>query len=106
MSATAEYISTVRRREDSSCAERRILSGQDAVEEALFTGLRLNAGIDLAVDRDRNTASTSGAQFGGELQPFVEQGLLIYDGGALRLTRAGMLLAHEIMTVFIRSPVR
>jgi coproporphyrinogen III oxidase-like Fe-S oxidoreductase len=45
-------------------------------------------------------------RYGGELQIFVDQGLLIYDGGSLRLTRAGMLLAHEIMAVFIRSTVR
>jgi len=43
---------------------------------------------------------------GGELQMFVDEGLLIYDGAALRLTRAGMLLAHEIMAIFIRSTVR
>jgi len=36
------------------------------------------------------------------LQPFRDIGWLIYDEGRLRLTRAGMLLAHEIMTVFIR----
>jgi coproporphyrinogen III oxidase-like Fe-S oxidoreductase len=45
-------------------------------------------------------------QFGGELQPFVDQGLLIYDGARMRLTRPGMLLAHEVMTVFISSTVR
>jgi coproporphyrinogen III oxidase-like Fe-S oxidoreductase len=45
-------------------------------------------------------------EFGEELQPFVEAGLLIYDGDAMRLTRAGMLLAHEVMTVFISSTVR
>jgi coproporphyrinogen III oxidase-like Fe-S oxidoreductase len=46
------------------------------------------------------------ARFGGELEPFVDQGILIYDGARLRLTRAGMLLAHEVMTIFISSPVR
>ena len=33
-------------------------------------------------------------------------GWLIYDDGRLRLTRAGMLLAHEVMAVFITSTVR
>ena len=42
------------------------------------------------------------AEFGAELQPFRDLGWLIYDEGRLRLTRAGMLLAHEIMAVFIR----
>jgi coproporphyrinogen III oxidase-like Fe-S oxidoreductase len=44
--------------------------------------------------------------YGHELQPFVDQGLLIYDGDRLRLTRPGMLLANEVMAVFINSPVR
>ena len=41
-----------------------------------------------------------------ELRPMVEEGLLIYDGAVIRLTRAGMLLAHEVMLVFIGSAVR
>jgi oxygen-independent coproporphyrinogen-3 oxidase len=45
-------------------------------------------------------------QYGSELEPFVDQGLLIYDGAHLRLTRPGMLLANEVMAVFISSPVR
>jgi hypothetical protein len=32
--------------------------------------------------------------------------LLLYDGARLLLTRAGMLLAHEIMTVFLSPNVR
>jgi len=40
--------------------------------------------------------------YGAELQTFVDQGVLFYDGRSLRLSRAGMLLSHEIMTVFIR----
>ena len=43
------------------------------------------------------------SRFGSDLEPFVEGGLLIYDGGRMHLTRAGMLLAHEVMTVFINS---
>jgi oxygen-independent coproporphyrinogen-3 oxidase len=45
-------------------------------------------------------------QFGGELEPFIRDGLLIYDDGGLRLTRPGMLLANEVMMVFIGSRVR
>ena len=40
-----------------------------------------------------------------ELEPFREAGLLIYDGRLLRLSRAGMLLANEIMSQFLESPV-
>jgi coproporphyrinogen III oxidase-like Fe-S oxidoreductase len=46
------------------------------------------------------------ARHGAELAPFVNAGLLIYDDGLIRLSRAGMLLANEIMAVFISPPVR
>ena len=104
LSSTADYVTAVRSG-TAPVAERRILSRQDALEEALFTRLRLARGVDLDLLR-----STYGVdvweQFGGELQPFVDGGLLIYDGAALRLTRAGMLVANEVMTVFIGSGVR
>jgi len=74
------------------------------VEEALFTGLRLTRGVDLATIQARYGVDVW-ERYGAELQPFVDEGLLIYDR-ALRLTRAGMLLAHEIMTVFIGADVR
>ena len=41
------------------------------------------------------------SRYGPALQPFVDGGWLIYDGGTLRLSRAGMLVAHDIMTVFL-----
>jgi coproporphyrinogen III oxidase-like Fe-S oxidoreductase len=44
--------------------------------------------------------------YGSDLQPFVDEGLLIYDDARMSLTRAGMLLAHEVMTVFINPSVR
>jgi oxygen-independent coproporphyrinogen-3 oxidase len=104
VSATDDYLAA-RHNGGQLVAERRILSRQDALEEALFTRLRLTQGIDL-----RLIQSTHGVdvweQLGDELQPFVEGGLLIYDGGCLRLTRPGMLLANEVMAVFIGSRVR
>jgi oxygen-independent coproporphyrinogen-3 oxidase len=103
LSSTTEYIATVARGGQLS-AERRELSAQDQLEEALFTGLRLTSGIDLAAVRSRYGVDVL-RTFGSELQPFRDAGLLIYDDGAFRLTRAGMLLAHEIMAVFIHSTV-
>ncbi len=103
-SSTEEYISAVTTGGQLE-TERRVLSAEERVEEALFTGLRLNAGLDLEAVKMRYGVDVWG-QFGGELQMFVDEGLLIYDGGSVRLTRAGMLLAHDIMAVFIRSSVR
>jgi oxygen-independent coproporphyrinogen III oxidase len=104
LSSTADYVTAVNAGKPP-VAERRILSRQDALEEALFTRLRLVRGVDLSLVQSEYGVDVWG-QFGEALQPFVESGLLIYDGARLRLTRAGMLLANEIMAVFIGSRVR
>jgi oxygen-independent coproporphyrinogen-3 oxidase len=104
VSSVSDYLAAVGG-EGPLEAERRELTPEERVEEALFTGLRVAAGLDLQIIENRYGLDVW-AEFGGELQPFVDQGLLIYDGAAVRLTRPGMLLAHEVMAVFIRSSVR
>jgi len=104
VAATPEYIAAVQTG-GQLIAERRILSRQDGIEEALFTRLRLTEGIDLDLVESRYGVDVW-RQYGEELKPFVEAGVLIYDHRRLKLTRAGMLLANEIMTVFLGSHVR
>jgi oxygen-independent coproporphyrinogen-3 oxidase len=104
IAATGDYIAAIEAG-DSVAIERRVLSRQEQLEEALFTGLRLTRGLDLEALRDRYGVDVW-ERYGDQLRPFVEQDLLIYDGGAIRLTRDGMLLANEVMTVFIGPPVR
>ena len=104
LAATSEYIGAVQTG-GQLIAERRVLSRQDGLEEALFTRLRLTEGIDLDLVRSRYGVDVW-QQYGKDLRPFVEAGLLIYDDRRLQLTRAGMLLANEIMTVFLGSHVR
>jgi oxygen-independent coproporphyrinogen III oxidase len=104
ISSPAEYVSAVAGGNRLITDERR-LSEEERLEEALFTGLRLTDGISLAAIRDRYGVDVW-ERFGRDLQPFSDEGLLVYDGGSLRVTRRGMLLAHEIMTVFISSAVR
>ena len=100
VSGTAEYVAAVAPGEPL-VAEARQLSPRDRMEEALFTGLRLSDGLSADVVRARYGIDLW-AEFGAELQPFCDFGWLIYDDGRLRLTRAGMLLANDIMAVFIR----
>jgi oxygen-independent coproporphyrinogen-3 oxidase len=103
LSSTAEYIAAVASG-GQLAVERRVLSAREALEEALFMGLRLARGIDV---------NTVKARFGvdvwdiyrRQLEQFREAGVLIYDGRLLRLSRAGMLLANEIMARFLDSPV-
>jgi oxygen-independent coproporphyrinogen III oxidase len=104
VAATSEYISLVAAG-GQLAVESRQLSTQARLEEALFMGLRLARGIDLASIESRYRTDVWRV-YGDELEPFVDQGLLIYDDGHLRLTRPGMLLANEVMAVFINSPVR
>jgi len=82
-----------------------VLSREERLEEALFLGLRLVDGVDVeAMERDFGVDVWG--RYGGDLEPFVSQELLVYDSGHLRLTRPGMLLANEIMGVFISPSVR
>ena len=99
LSGIEEYISAVAGG-TSTTTDRRTLSADDRLEEALFTGLRLNAGLDLGKVGQRYGVDVWG-RYGEKLQPFLDRGLLSYDGVILRLPREGMLLAHEVMAVFI-----
>jgi len=103
ISSTSEYIDAVITG-GQLVTERRDRSAEERLEDALFTGLRLSRGIDLALV-DAQYGVNVWERYGAELQSFIDERLLIYDA-TLRLTRAGMLLANEIMTVFIGAHVR
>ena len=104
VSSTDEYISTVAAG-GHPAAERRTLSGRERFEEAMFMGLRLADGVNVAAVNERHGVDLW-ADFRTDLQPFVDAGLLVYDGRSLKVTRPGMLLAHEVMAVFISATVR
>lgn len=100
ISGTAEYIERVVAGQDVR-ADRRTLSEAERLEEALFMGLRLADGLDLP-DLSRRYGIDIWQQYGQDLAPYVSAGVLIHDPGCrLALTRSGMLLANEVMTVFI-----
>jgi oxygen-independent coproporphyrinogen-3 oxidase len=104
LSSTAEYISAAMQGVQYG-AERRALPIPERFEDALFMGLRLTRGVNLE-EMQRRFGVDAWERHGEELQPFVDQQLLVYDGRLLRLTRTGMLLANEIMRVFISPAVR
>jgi oxygen-independent coproporphyrinogen-3 oxidase len=76
------------------------LTPEERLGDALFTGLRMADGIDLEAIRGRYGVDVWG-RYGAELERFVEAGCLRREGNRLWLTRSGMLLAHEVMTVFV-----
>ena len=99
VSAPEDYIARVRAGESPACDIRR-LPPDERLGDALFTGLRLTDGVSLDAIRSRYGVDVW-HRYGAHLEPFVAEGCLIRDGERLRLTRRGMLLAHEVMTVFV-----
>lgn len=96
---TDDYIERVNRGE-SAAAETRRLSAGERLGDALFMGLRLADGIDLE-DIGRRHGVDVWQKHGTELQPFLAAGILKRNGSRLALTRQGMLVANEVMTVFV-----
>jgi len=99
VSATEEYIDRIGRSEPTAVDVRR-LSDAERLGDALFTGLRLSDGVDeIAIERRYGVDLWQ--RYGADLQPFLDTGLLKRQNRRLWLTRRGMLLAHEVMTVFV-----
>jgi oxygen-independent coproporphyrinogen-3 oxidase len=99
VASTEEYVQRIDRGEDTAVDVRR-LSPDERLGDALFTGLRLTDGVDLDAIEARYGVDVW-RRHGAELQVFVEGGWLVHEPRRLRLTRQGMLLAHEIMAVFV-----
>ena len=76
------------------------LSTEDRIGEALFTGLRLNEGIDRDQFAER-FAVDPWSRYEQELTPFAEDGLMWLRDRRFGLTRRGMLLANEILMTFV-----
>ncbi|MEX2270200.1 MAG: radical SAM family heme chaperone HemW [Vicinamibacterales bacterium] len=84
-------------------AETRRLTDEERLQEALFMGLRMRCGVDLA-----ELGGTFGvdlrARYGERLAPYLKAGLVDeagYNAGRLQLTRRGCLLANEVLAVFV-----
>ena len=84
----------------SPVASCRTLSAEERLTDTLFLGLRLSEGVDVTA-LERRYAVDVWARWGRELAPFVGDGVLLCEGNRLRLTRDGMLLANEVMRVFV-----
>jgi oxygen-independent coproporphyrinogen-3 oxidase len=62
--------------------------------------LRLREGIDATAIGTRYGVDVF-ARYGHALQPFIDGAWLVREDGRLRLTREGMLMANEVMAVFV-----
>jgi len=99
VSGIDDYIERVAKGQPVASEIRR-MDAAERLGDALFTGLRLTAGIDLD-DVQRRYGVDVWERYRSDLAPFVDAGLLRRDRSRLALTRAGMLLANEVMAVFV-----
>jgi oxygen-independent coproporphyrinogen-3 oxidase len=99
VASTEEYIRRIAAGEPpvTDVSDRTM---DDQLGDALFTGLRLTNGIDLEDIRARYGVD-AWARYGGALEPHIAAGRVLRDGHRLRLTRVGMLVANDVMTVFV-----
>ncbi len=105
VTATEDYIGRVTAGADTRL-DLRTLDRTEQLEEALFMGLRLTEGLDLP-SLHLHHGIDIWTRYGQDLTPYVTAGLLVHEPGRrLALTRNGMLLANEVMAVFIGGTVR
>src|SRR6185295_6400158 len=99
VSSTTEYVDAMATGRDVA-RDWRTLAEAEQVEEALFTGLRLTAGI-----ATRNFLGRYGVdpwtRYGEALAPYVQAEYMWRTADAFGLTRRGMLVANEILATFV-----
>jgi oxygen-independent coproporphyrinogen-3 oxidase len=99
LSSTTDYVEHVRRGGDVGL-DRVLLSASERMTEALFMGLRLAEGVDRRACQERFGVDPW-REYGESLAPFVEERLVWVSAGRMGLSRRGMLVANEILSVFV-----
>jgi coproporphyrinogen III oxidase-like Fe-S oxidoreductase len=88
----ADYIDAVRERGLGWVSEAR-LTQEEAADEVLLMGLRIEEGVDIArVERLRGASINH-----QKLAWLIEQNLVTQENGRVRLTRSGRLLSNRIV---------
>jgi oxygen-independent coproporphyrinogen-3 oxidase len=99
VAGTVDYIDRIEAGQRVDIGMRTIVPAA-AVEEALFTGLRLSCGVD-----GSEFAEIHGVEpwqrYGEQLKDAVDAGLVWRQGSRFGLSRAGMLMANEVLAVFV-----
>jgi oxygen-independent coproporphyrinogen-3 oxidase len=84
----------------AAVAGERVLAPRERAGEALFTGLRRRAGIDLPDFRRRYHLDPL-TEYAEALRDPLQAGLLEAVGGRLRLTTRGVLVSNEVFRAFV-----
>lgn len=82
--------------------EAEAILPEDYVTDALFMGLRLRAGLDLA-DLSRRSGVDVQTRYAAPITANVERGLLILEGDRLRATPAGWWVLNRVVTDFLEG---
>lgn len=81
--------------------ERTPVSGEQAIEEFFFLGLRMNRGIELPRE---SSLGAHAPRFLAAIDQLLEDRLLEKEGSRVRLTARGRLLSNEVFERFICLP--
>ncbi|MGI6490850.1 MAG: radical SAM family heme chaperone HemW [Pelotomaculum sp.] len=81
-------------------AQREALTIEEQMSETVFLGLRLTKGVNLAGFRERFHISLEEA-YHSQIKKLTSQGLVMLDGGYLRLTKQGLPVANRVFMEFI-----
>jgi oxygen-independent coproporphyrinogen-3 oxidase len=100
VASTGDYITRIAEAGDVR-VDIRERSRDERVGDALFTGLRLCAGVDLRAVGARYGVDGLWARYEPAFRPLAAAGRLTIDGTSVRLTREGMLVANEIMALVV-----
>jgi oxygen-independent coproporphyrinogen III oxidase len=76
------------------------ISRREAMAEFFFLGLRLTAGVDPGRFIEEFGVAAEAA-FPGVIERQIARGLMVLEGGMLRLTPHGLLLANRVMLEFV-----
>lgn len=94
------YVELLEAGEPATTFRSRITPGQH-LEEVVFLGLRLNAGLDLWRCR-RKFGFDLRDRFGRELSQLAQGGLIEIEGDRLKLTSKGRLFSNEVFVQFMQ----
>lgn len=85
---------------NSAIENRQVLTKENRLEEALFLGLRVTAGIELSYFNKLYSVDIE-AKYMNEIHRLQDAELLEISKGFLRLTQKGYLLSNEVFQAFL-----
>ena len=100
VASTTEYVSRIHGGASVVAGAPIARSAEERLGDALFTGLRLTEGVDFD-EIGARYAIDAWDRYAEALRPHEQAGRLIIEGRRVRLTRDGMLVANDVMAVFV-----